>query len=66
MAYTQLSLSATPGMRYSFIAKLPFGYVLYNFIADSRTFNFSAKNKAFNFNAKSNTFNFTAKIGTGE
>ena len=45
-AITQLSLTATPGGgRYSFSAKLPFGYVLYNFIARLKTFNFIAKRR---------------------
>ena len=44
-AITRLSPTATPGGRYSFSAKLPFGYVLYNFIARLKTFNFIAKRR---------------------
>ena len=57
------SPTATPGRRYTVIAKLPFGYVLYNFMAKLKTFDFIARNKAFNFNARTKTFNFNATPG---
>jgi len=62
---TQLSLIATPGMRYSFTAKSESViYGLYNFIAKNKTFNFDAKTiDDFNFNATPKTFNFNAKTG---
>ena len=57
------SPTATPGRRYTVTAKHPFGYVLYNFNARTKTFNFNAENKAFNFNARTKTFNFNATPG---
>lgn len=64
MAYTQLSLSATPGKRYSFSAKTEAvitAYVLVNFDAIIRAYNFKAKNRTFGVKANSRAFNFDAR-----
>ncbi len=62
-AKTQLSLTATPGMRYSFLPKSAIGY--WNFNANNRSFNYNARIKAFNFNANSKAFNFNARATPG-
>ncbi|GAG13739.1 unnamed protein product [marine sediment metagenome] len=60
---TYQSPTATPGRRYTVIAKEPYGYVLYNFNANNKAFHFNAKTRAFHFNAKTRGFNFNAKTG---
>ena len=60
---TYNSPTATPGRRYTVIAKEFFANILCNFNANDRVYNFNANDREFNFNANSKTFNFNAKTG---
>lgn len=64
MPKTQLSLSAIPGKRYSFVAKPEIVIsALFNFTAQNKDFNFDADKIDFNFTAQNKDFNFDADEG---